>query len=95
MSINPATMTYLKEIAKETKELEGLHISCRSSLYRRMGITTKSQVIDGLSKGEISVNNGKIWGKRRHQLLLEWLELRNMYTKPRIHRHIPPNMYKP
>jgi hypothetical protein len=83
-------MTYLKEIAKETKELEGLHISCRSSLYRRMGITTKAQVIDGLSKGEISVNNGKIWGKRRHQLLLDWLELRNMYTKPRNIDTFPP-----
>jgi hypothetical protein len=88
-------MTYLKEIAKETKELEGLHISCRSSLYRKMGITTKAQVIDGLSKGEISVNNGKIWGKRRHQLLLDWLEPRTCTPKPRIHRHVPPNMSKP
>jgi hypothetical protein len=83
-------MTYLKEIAKETKELEGLHISCRSSLYRRMGITTKAQVIDGLSKGEISVNNGKIWGKRRHQLLLDWLEPRTCTQNPETLDTFPP-----
>jgi hypothetical protein len=70
-------MSYIKEIAQETPELEGLHISCRSSLYRRMGITTKTQVLDGLAKGEIAVNNGKIWGKHRHQRLLDWLEPRN------------------
>jgi hypothetical protein len=67
-------MSYLLKIAQETPELDGLHISCRSSLYRRMGITTKAQVLDGLANGEIAVNNGKIWGKRRHQRLLDWLE---------------------
>ena len=70
-------MSYLQEIAQETPELDGLHISCRSSLYRRMGITTKAQVLDGLAKGDISINNGKIWGKLRHNLLLDWLEPRN------------------
>jgi hypothetical protein len=56
-----------------TPELNGLAPTCRVSLHRRMGITTKDQVIKGLANKDISINNGKIWGKHRHNLLLNWL----------------------
>ena len=64
---------YFKEIIDNTPELDGLHISCRSSLYRRMGITTKRRVVELLSNGLLAPNNGQMWGQRRHQKLLDWL----------------------
>jgi hypothetical protein len=65
--------SYEQESIDATPELDGLAPTCRVSLHRRMGITTKAQVLNGLAKGDISVNNGKIWGIHRHNLLLNWL----------------------
>ena len=65
--------TWEQESIDATPELEGLATTCRVSLHRRMGVTTKAQVLDGLAKGQIAINNGKIWGKHRHNLLLNWL----------------------
>jgi hypothetical protein len=77
-----------QESIDATPELEGLATTCRVSLHRRMGIITKARVLDGLAKGEITVNNGKIWGKRRHNLLLNWLGITSITETTTVKKRV-------
>ena len=54
------------------KELEGLKPATQRSLTNN-GFTSKEKAIEGLLKGDLGINNGMVWGKHRHQDLLNWL----------------------
>lgn len=69
------------------KELDGLKPATARSLTNN-GFTSKDKILEGLLSGDLAINNGMVWGKNRHQDLLNWLGVIKIEDKTVTTRYI-------
>lgn len=69
------------------KELDGLKPATARSLTNN-GFTSKDKILEGLLRGDLDINNGMVWGKNRHQDLLNWLRITHIEDKTVTTRYI-------